>query len=334
MNTKTLFNKLKKVKLGSNACNFSLEKCEKLIPIINEINKLKKQKNAVILAHSYVSPEILTSVADYVGDSFELSKIAKNVKEDTIIFSAVKFMAETAKILNPSKNVLIPTFINSCTLADSITAEDVKKLKKIYLTHTFVCYINTTAEVKAECDYVVTSSNALRILQNIPNDKIYFLPDALMAKNLQLELSTSGFNKEIKYWSGSCYVHEEYSPEMLEYLKLEYPNLLIAAHPECSPKVIEKADYIGSTSQIIEFVKKFPGKKYFLVTECGLISRLNLELPHTKFLGSCTICRYMKANTLENILEVLKNPQPENTISIEENIRIKAKRALDNMLSI
>jgi len=190
-----LYETLHNIKVGGTVCHYSLKKCKELVPIVNEIRELKEEKNAVVLVHSYVSPEIIYGVGDYVGDSYALSKNALETKADTIVFAAVRFMGETAKILNPEKNVLIPGQLDGCTLADSITAEQVRALRKEFPEHTFVCYINTTAEVKAECDVCVTSANVYTIIENIPNDKIYFLPDKLMGQNLVREMETRGVKK-------------------------------------------------------------------------------------------------------------------------------------------
>ena len=176
MTAEELFEKLKNIKLGGTVCQYSFRKCQDLVPLVNEINRLKKEKNAVILAHSYVSPEIVYGVGDFVGDSYKLAKDAMTTTASTIVFAAVRFMGETAKILNPEKEVLIPSALDGCTLADAIDAATVRKLRKEFPDYTFICYVNTTAEVKAECDVCVTSANAYTIAQNIPNDKIYFLP--------------------------------------------------------------------------------------------------------------------------------------------------------------
>ncbi|RAP37771.1 quinolinate synthase, partial [Candidatus Marinamargulisbacteria bacterium SCGC AAA071-K20] len=197
---KELFNSLQHVKLGGNTCLYTLEKCEELVPIVNSILKLKQEKNAIILAHSYVVPDIIHTVADFVGDSYELSKHARDSSADTIVFSAVRFMAESAKLLNPDKTVIVPSEPNGCSLADSITGEDVRKLRKQFSDYTFVCYINTTAEVKAECDVCVTSSNVYSIIEAIPNDNIYFLPDRLMGQNVKNELDKKGVKKNLEFW--------------------------------------------------------------------------------------------------------------------------------------
>jgi len=231
LSAEELFEKLRHVKLGGSTCLFTLEKCREIVPIINDINRLKVEKNAVILAHSYVGPEIIYGVADHVGDSYELSKYAKEADAKTIVFSAVKFMADTAKLLNPEKDVLIPSKFNGCSLADSITGADVQDLRKKYPDHTFVCYINTTADVKAECDVCVTSSNVYHIIETIPNDKIYFLPDKLMAKNVIKDFEDRNIKKDIQYWDGTCYVHEEYDVDMIHYLRTQHKNLKVLSHP-------------------------------------------------------------------------------------------------------
>ncbi len=323
--------KLSTISIGANTCNFSIETCEKMAPTINKINQLKKEKNAIILAHSYVSPEILYGVADHVGDSFELSKAAQNSDYDIIIFAAVKFMAETAKILNPSKRVFTPSEINGCSLADSISAEEVKKLKSQYPNHAFICYINTNADVKALCDSCVTSSNVYNIIENFPNDNIYFLPDRLMGKNVEAHLKKVNSKKNFTYYSGTCYVHEEYDPDMIDYLKLSHPEAAIVAHPECKPSIIEKSTFVGSTSQMINYVKQTDHDRYVMLTECGLTARLQMEDPSKKFIGSCTMCKYMKSNKLDQILEILENPNEDLEISLDKITIEKAKHSLLQM---
>ena len=326
-----LHKSLSSVSIGASTCNFSLEKCKELTPTINAINQLKKEKNAIILAHSYVSPEILTGVADVVGDSFELSKRAQEADCDIIIFAAVKFMAETAKILNPNKQVFVPSDINGCSLADSITVDDIQQLKQQYPDYAFICYINTSAEVKAHCDVCVTSSNVYKIVETYPNDKIYFLPDKLMGMNVERHLKEHNINKTFKYYSGKCYVHDEYDPDMIQYLSIKHPEAAIVAHPECKPEVTKLADYIGSTSQMMNFVKNTSHKEYVMLTECGLSSRLQLENPEKSFIGSCTMCKYMKSNRLEQILSILENPAPSKEIILSNDTMNKAKQSLLEM---
>jgi len=326
-----LFEALSHVKLGGTTCLFTLEKCQEIAPKINRINHLKQEKNAVILAHSYVSPEIILGVADSVGDSYELSKNAREATADTIVFTAVKFMAETAKLLNPNKRVLVPSKINGCSLADSITGADVKRLKTEFPDYTFVCYINTTADVKAECDVCVTSSNVHKIVAAIPNDNIYFLPDKLMGKNVINHLRAQGIEKDVQLWDGTCYVHEEYDPEMIAYVRLQHDGVKVLTHPECDESVLEKADFVGSTSQMLNYVRDTNAPSYFMLTECGLTSRFQSEDPSKQFVGTCTMCKYMKSNTLDDLIRVLETPDAEDVVEIEADTAAKALHCIDAM---
>jgi quinolinate synthase len=326
-----LFEKLKDVRISGGACAYTPEKCEAMAPLVNAINALKKERNAVILAHSYVSPEIVYGVADFTGDSYALAKDATRTTADTIVFAAVRFMGETAKILNPSKRVLIPGTDTGCTLADAVTGDDVRRLRREFPGHTFVCYINTTADVKAECDVCVTSSNVYHIVETIPNDKIFFLPDKLMGKNLQDEMARRGVVKDIRIYDGTCYVHEEYDPEMIRFLRLKFPGVKVLSHPECSPGVVKASDYTGSTSQMLDYVEKSKDDRFVMLTECGLSSRLQVEFPHKKIVGSCTMCRYMKSNSLEGILRVLLKPRPADEVTLDEGVRLRAQRCIDAM---
>ena len=327
-----LFEKLQSVKPGSVLCNYSMEQCEKMFPIVEEINALKKERNAVILAHSYVAPEIILTVADYDGDSFKLSQDATKVKEDTIVFAAVRFMGETAKILNPSKNVLIPGPLTGCSLADSITSDEVKALREKFPEHSFVCYINTTADVKAECDVCVTSSNVMKIVANLENDKILFLPDRLMGANLKNELKEKNIDKEIVLTSGCCYVHEQYDPDLIQFFRKQNPGLLVVSHPECHPGIALQSDFVGSTGQMVEFLQKTDKKvPVLLLTECGLNARMQYEMPDRQFIGSCSMCKYMKSNSLENILETLRHPEKAHSIELDECVAQKAKKCIDAM---
>ena len=217
-----LYEKLKDIQVGNPVCQFTQENCEMLLPAIKKIEDLKREKNAIILVHNYVAPQIYYSVADYTGDSYGLSKNAKESDADVIVFSAVRFMAETAKILNPAKTVLDPNPNGGCSLADGITGKDVIQLRKEFPDYTFVCYINTTADVKAECDVCVTSSNVYAIIERIPNEKIYFLPDRLMGENVIAHLKSQGVKKYIQLWNGTCYVHEEYQPESIDQVRRNF----------------------------------------------------------------------------------------------------------------
>lgn len=323
-----LYQRLKNIRVDNPLCTYTYEKCERLVPLINAILKLKKEKDALILAHSYVHPDIIYTVADHVGDSYGLAMKAKETNAKMIVFPAVRFMAETAKILNPEKTVVDPNPNGGCSLADSITAEDVHRLRTQYPDHTFVCYINTTAAVKAACDVCVTSSNVYQIIENLSNDKIYFLPDKLMGQNVQNALKGK---KEILLYEGTCYVHEEFSPEEVQTLRRSHPHLSVLAHPECSQEVIQEADVVGSTSQIVNYVKEHRKEShpFLILTECGITSRLQVEHPKLNLVGSCMMCRYMKSNSLEAILHSLENPS--HPIEIDPKIQESAQACVNAM---
>ncbi|MBF0569345.1 MAG: quinolinate synthase NadA [Candidatus Omnitrophica bacterium] len=331
MTAQQLYEKLRNVRVGGNVCQYSLKKCEELVPLINEIQRLKAEKNAVVLVHSYVSPEIVYGVADFVGDSYKLSRDAINTDAKVIVFVAVRFMGETAKILNPDKEVIVPARDPGCTLADSITAEDVRKLRKSFPDHTFICYVNTSVDVKAECDICVTSANVYQIVERIPNDKIYFLPDKFMGLNLVNEMKRRKSNKTIRFWSGSCYVHEEYTREQILKVRLEYPDAKIVSHPECNAEVVANSDFVGGTEQMLDYMRKTPAKQFLMLTECGLSARLQSEFPGKELVGSCTLCKYMKSNTLEDIARSLKSPRSTERILIEEAVRLRALKSLEAM---
>ncbi len=331
VSAETLYEKLKDIQVGNPVCRFTRENCEALMPTINRIEQLKREKNAIVLAHNYVAPQILYGVADHTGDSFGLSKTARDSNADVIVFAAVRFMAETAKILNPDKTVLDPNPDGGCTLADGITAGDVKQLRAEFPDHTFVCYINTTAAVKAQCHVCVTSSNVYEIIEHIDNDKIFFLPDRLMGENVIKHLEKKGVRKQIEVYDGTCYVHEEYQPESIDQVRRNFSGVEILVHPECQPSVVDKADYVGSTSGMLNHVRQSSGDTFFLLTECGLTGVLQSEFPERKFVGSCTTCRYMKSNSLEDILKVLENPQPGNVIELSPEVQQQALRCVERM---
>jgi quinolinate synthase len=326
-----LYAKLKNVRVGGSVCQYSLKKCEELVVLINEINRLKKEKDAVILVHSYASPELVYGVADYVGDSYKLSRDAIKTKAKTIVFVAVRFMGETAKIVNPNKEVLVPAREAGCTLADAITAEDVRRLKKEFPGYAFVCYVNTTAEVKAECEVCVTSANVYQVVERMPSDKIYFLPDKFMGMNLKNEMVKRGVKKDIQFFSGTCYVHEEYTQEQIFKVRTEYPGVKIVSHPECNADVVANSDFVGGTEQMLDYMRKTQAKQFLMLTECGLSSRLQSEFPDKELVGSCSLCKYMKSNTLEDVLRVLKAPTDKERIEIPEDVRVRALKSLEAM---
>ena len=331
VNAEKLYLKLKDIRVGNPVCQFTRATCEALMPTIQKIERLKREKNAIVLAHNYVAPQILYGVADHTGDSFGLSKAARDSNADVIVFAAVRFMAETAKILNPEKTVLDPNPNGGCTLADGITAADVKRLRVEFPDHTFVCYINTTAAVKAQCHVCVTSSNVYRIVERIENDKIFFLPDRLMGENVIRHLEKKGVHKQIEVYDGTCYVHEEYQPESIDQVRRNFSGVEVLVHPECQSSVVDKADYVGSTSGMLNHVRQSSGDTFFLLTECGLTGVLQSEFPQRKFVGSCTTCRYMKSNSLEDILNVLESPKPGNVIELDREVQQKALRCVERM---
>ncbi len=326
-----LYEQLKDVESGTSG-PYSRERCEQMAPLIDEINRLKKEKNAVILAHSYVHPEIIYGVADFTGDSYRLARDAKATDADLIVFVAVKFMAETAKALNPGKEVRIPSRLSGCSLADSITGDDVRRLKAENPGFTFVCYINTSAEVKAECDVCVTSSNVYDIVERIPSDKIFFLPDKLMGENVQDEMTRRGVDKEIRLYEGSCYVHAGYDADRVGRLRKKYPEIKILSHPECSRDIIRKSDFVASTSGLMDYLRDdLSGSAYLLLTECGLAGRAQVEMPGKTFIGPCLECKYMKSNSLEDIRRVLVNPEPEDIVDVSPDVREGSLRCIDAM---
>jgi quinolinate synthase len=280
-----------------------------------------------------VPREITLGVADFVGDSYGLSKDAAGTQADIIVFAAVRFMAETAKILNPTKRVFVPGSDPACSLADSITGEQVRALKKQYPEHTFVCYINTTAEVKAECDVCVTSSNVVDICAKIPNDRIVFVPDRLMGQNVKNLLAERGIHKEIiLYPQGACHVHERFDAGIVKLFAERVPGLQVIAHPECEPEIIAQSHFVGSTTQILSQVKKYQSPQSLLVlTECGLVTSLVAEFPEHRFIGACQMCQYMKSNSLPGIRRVLEELDPKDEVFLDADLMRRAKRCIDAM---
>ena len=294
--------------------------------IRNEILKLKKEKGAIILAHYYQIPEI-QEIADYVGDSYYLSKIAKDCEENIIVFCGVKFMAESAKILSPHKKVLMPCPSAGCAMADMASAKAVVTMKEKYPEAFTVCYINSTYNVKAHCDVAVTSSSALKILKNVPNKQILFLPD----KNLGGYISEFFPEKEFILWDGFCRCHNKVSREDILKAKEEYSEAKILVHPECPKEIRDMADYIGSTSGIIDYATKDDCKVYIVATEEGILYELKNKNPDKTFLipGDRICCQDMKKTTLENLYDSLLNMK--NEIVLDEEIRLKALKSLENM---
>lgn len=326
-----LYTYLKNVKGG--ACSeWSLDACAEIAPITLEINELKKKKNAIILAHSYVDPEIVYGVADIKGDSYSLSLEARDKKADIIIFAGVVFMAETAKILSPQATVLVPDRESGCSLADSINAEQLIEMKKEHPDAGVVCYINTNADVKAECDVCVTSSNVHDIIEMMPQQKILFVPDKLMAENIRAELRKRGVKKEVISSMGTCVVHDVFDTSFIDAARKRHPELKVVSHPECTPEVARASDFVGSTGAMMNYVKNSESKTFMMLTECGLTNRLESEAPNKEFIGSCKFCPFMKKNSIWKILDLLRDgPRPDQIIEVDEEIRLKALNSLTAM---
>lgn len=295
--------------------------------IIASIRRLKEEKRAVILCHNYQRPEIY-EVADFIGDSLELCRKAKDSQARMIVFSGVYFMAESAAILNPGMKVVIPARDAGCALSDMITAEALKKRKRQYPDAGVVCYVNSTAAVKAESDVCCTSSNALQVVRAMPNPRILFVPD----KNLANFIAKQVPEKEIIPWEGFCPIHERLSPEYLLRAKSMHPNAKIIAHPECTDEVRAIADYVVSTSGMMKVAQESDATEFICTTECGMIQRMKREIPDKKFFTVCSVCFDMKKNTLELIEQALITEQPE--VVIPEETRKRAYAAFERMFAI
>ena len=296
-------------------------------PYIKAINILKKYMNAVILAHNYQTPEIFHCVSDIKGDSLQLAKEAGNVEADIILQCGVHFMAETSKLLNMDKTVLIPSLQAGCSLAESITGNDVRKMREEHPNIPVVTYVNTSAEVKAESDICCTSSNALEIVNSFDSEEIIFLPDEFLALNVAKETK-----KKIIMWKGRCEVHEEFTPEEIIEFRENEPGVKVIAHPECSPDVLEESDFSGSTSAMINWVKDNQPEKVLMVTECSMSDNISVENPNVEFVRPCNLCPHMKTINLQNILESLWNKEHE--VTIDPEIAIKAKQAVNRMIEL
>lgn len=304
--------------------------------LIAEINRLRTEKNAVILAHYYQDADI-QEIADFVGDSLELSKKAATTDAATIVFAGVHFMAETAKILNPHKKVLLPDLNAGCSLADGCNPVDFKKLKDQHPNHTVVTYINCSAEIKALSDLVCTSSNAKKIIASIPeSQEIIFAPDRNLGNYLKKET-----NRDLLLWDGSCIVHEAFSLDKLIEIYNKHPSAKIVAHPESESHILKTAHYIGSTSGILNFIKNDTAEIFIVATEAGILHQLSKEVPHKTLIPApshedntcaCSECAFMKVNTLEKLYLCLKNESPE--ITITEALRLQALKPIEKMLEL
>ena len=309
---------------------YTLEACTEFAEWIQDITALKQQHHAVILAHNYQRPEIF-EVADFVGDSLELARQAKKVESDQVVFCGVHFMAETAKIVNPGRKILLPDLRAGCSLAESITgealAERKEELRKAYPDLQTICYVNTTADVKAECDACCTSSNAVQIVESLDTEHVLFVPDENLARYVQTQT-----RKTILSWEGNCYVHHQITPEHILSVRKNLPQVKVLVHPECREDVIHLADAVLSTSAMVRYAKESPAQEFLIVTECGLSDRLLLEIPEKKFYKSCQLCHYMKMITLDGVRDSLREQRYE--ITLPEDIRIAAERSIDRMLEL
>ena len=296
-------------------------------PLIEKINKLKKEKNAVILAHNYQTPEIYHGVADISADSLALAQEAEKTKAEIIVLCGVHFMAETAKLMNPKKKVLIPDMKAGCSLSESITGQDVVMLKEKYPGVPVVSYVNTSADVKAETDICCTSANAVKVVESLGVDKVIFLPDHYLANYVQKNTKV-----KIISWQGTCIVHEKFTAGEVEDIRKQNPEIKVIAHPECPPDVISASDFAGSTSSMVKYVKEKQPKKVLLVTECSMSDNIQVENPNVEFIKPCNLCPHMKKITLKKIFDCLKNET--NEIKIGDNIAARARRSVQRMTEI
>ena len=296
-------------------------------PYIFKINKLKKEKNAVILAHNYQTPEIYHGVSDFSADSLALAIEAAKTQADIIVMCGVHFMAETAKLMSPNKKVLLPDINAGCSLSSSITGNDVRQLKKNYPGVPVVSYVNTSADVKAETDVCCTSANAVKIVNSLGVKKVIFLPDDYLAKYV-----ASQTDIEIISWKGTCEVHEQFTDTEINEIRRNNPDIKVIAHPECPPDVIKASDFAGSTSGMIKYVKDYQPKKVMMVTECSMSDNIQIDNPNVEFIRPCNLCPHMKRITLPKILDCLKNES--NEIIMSNEIIQKARRSVERMAEI
>ena len=311
-----------------------------------EINKLKVEKNAVILGHNYMEAALFHSIPDHVGDSLVLSRIAAETDKDVIVFCGVRFMAETAKILNPKKTVLLPAKKAGCSLAESITAQDVRDLRKRFPGVPVVTYVNTYADVKAESDICCTSGNAKAVVESLKTDTVIFLPDEYLAGNVAKEtgkhiifpsrnhnVSDTLLDVQMIGWHGRCEVHEQFTVKDIEDIRAQYPDVAILAHPECSPEVVDASDFASSTTAMINYVENSNAPHFLILTECAMGDNIAAANPDKDLLRLCRVrCPHMNEITLEDTLDSLKNDR--YVIEVPEDIRLRAERAVQRMIEI
>ncbi|MEC9374967.1 MAG: quinolinate synthase NadA [Pseudomonadota bacterium] len=296
-------------------------------PYIAAINELKDEKNAALLVHNYQTPEIFHGVADFVGDSLALARRATEVDAEIIVQCGVHFMAETTKLLNPEKIVLIPDLRAGCSLAASITAEDVRNMRNANPGVPVVSYVNTTAEVKAETDVCCTSANAVEVVESLGVDKVIFTPDGYLAQYVATQTDV-----EIIFWEGACEVHERFTGQELKDYRDNYPGIHVIAHPECPPDVLQEADFVGSTSGMIRHVGETKPKQIVMITECSMSDNVAVEHPEVEFIRPCNLCPHMKQITLPRIFKALLNMQYE--VEIDPAIASRARQSVERMLAI
>ncbi|NIR51752.1 quinolinate synthase NadA [candidate division KSB1 bacterium] len=311
--------------------------------LVYEINRLKVERNAVILGHNYMEPALFHTVPDYIGDSLELSRKAVQTDKNVIVFCGVRFMAETAKILNPEKTVLLPSLEAGCSLAESITAQDVRKLRAQFPGAPVVTYINTYAEVKAESDICCTSSNAAKVIEALKSDTVIFLPDEYLAKNVARDTGKkiilprkhnhNGLANAVIAWDGRCEVHEKFTVEDILTVRKQFSDVVALAHPECRPEVVEAADFSGSTSAMAKYVQNSSACRYLLLTECSMGDNIAAENPEKEMLRLCSVrCQHMNQITLEMTLNALNHTR--YVIDVPQDILTRAQRAVEKMLEI
>jgi quinolinate synthase len=296
-------------------------------PILAEIDGLKRERNAVVLAHNYMTPDIFHGVADLTGDSLALAHLAAETDADVIVMAGVHFMAETAKIVSPDKTVLIPDLRAGCSLAESITARDIALLRQRYPDAAVVTYVNTSAEVKAASDITCTSGNAVRIVDSLPNDQIVFLPDQYLGRWVATQTT-----KDIVLWQGACEVHERFTGSQLKEYRALYEGVQIIAHPECPPDVLAEADFVGSTAGMIDWVSHASPDKVIMVTECSMADNVAVASPGTEFIRPCNLCPHMKRITIGGIRDSLLYLQHE--VTVPDDVIVGARRAVERMLSV
>jgi quinolinate synthase len=296
-------------------------------PYVKAINALKRERNAVILAHNYQTPEIYNCVADFVGDSLQLARQAMKVEADVIVQCGVHFMAETSKILNPDKTVLIPDAKAGCSLASSITGADVRALRSKFPGVPVVAYVNTSADVKAEVDICCTSSNAVAVVESLGSDTVIFVPDRYLASYVAAQTKV-----RIIPWQGACEVHERFTGEELRRYRADDPSIRIIAHPECPPDVIAEADFTGSTAHMIDWVRTKTPRRIVMVTECSMADNVQAELPEVEFVRPCNLCPHMKRITLPKILDSLVYLKEE--VVIDPAIAARARRSVERMVNL